>query len=43
MVDESFTHDVDQVELLAAPEPAQAALAAVGALVLAALRRRAAS
>jgi hypothetical protein len=40
MVDMAFTHDLDQVELLPAPEPAQAALAAAGALVLAAARRR---
>jgi hypothetical protein len=37
--DTTFGHDIDQVELLA-PEPAQAALLAVGALTLAAGRRR---
>jgi hypothetical protein len=40
LVDAAFAHDVDEVALLAAPEPAQAALAVTGALVHAAARRR---
>jgi hypothetical protein len=36
----AFTHDVDQVELLAAPEPGQALLVAAGAVVLGLAGRR---
>jgi hypothetical protein len=40
LLDEEFTHDLDQVELVAAAEPAQAVLGLAGALALAAAGRR---